>query len=309
MLFHRYLPRLATLRPVLAVLLSVILMAAPEAALSQSAAIAMSGPAAAAAAAAVAPTATEQIINSLPEAQAKWTECYKKCRTNHQECSANVCAQQCRGEVVNKAYNVAGISQIMNYNVNAAFAASCIEKFSDYVKTIRDAAKKAHDLGLSLDTLIVKTIVDAIIDAVLTQIFNSITNAVCNITNEALNALDSFAKNAICLPQMSLGNPLDFKLDLGRLQCDGWSVNALTGQVNGQPVAGVSVPSTSFGSGYDVTNPSLSASDTGPATIPLDTTTLPKETQDLLNNPLPTISTTGSDVTVPPIDSSLEGNQ
>lgn len=189
----------------------------------------------------------DTILNTIPEAQSAWQKCYARCHRNH-ECNAVACANDCKGQVINRAYNVSRIGEIMDFNVKAAYAATCIDQFRDYLNRIRTAALAAQDAGLSVATLIVKVIVDQILDAIIGQILNSLTNSICNVTNEALGALDSFIRNAICLPTLSLGNPLDFRLNLGRLQCNGWSINALTGDINGSPIDGISLPPNINGS-------------------------------------------------------------
>jgi hypothetical protein len=213
-------------------------------------------------------TNPDKIMDTIPEAQKYWQNCYNE-KIKNGECNRVVAASMCKGEVIQQSHNISRIGQIMDYNVNAAYAAACLDQADKYFDMLMKSARLALKAGvMDMAALILLTVVEQLIDAVLEAIMNSLANAVCQITNEVIGAIDSAIRNAICLPSASLGNPLDFHLDLGRMQCSGWSIDALSGDIYGSPVQGVSMPLYNSG-----TNPSptlhqdVAPMNTGPLTL------------------------------------------
>ena len=192
---------------------------------------------------------------TLPDAVAKWKNCYRGCMAQ-QECTARICASKCEGQVVAQGYAASQTADILRYNVMGIYGAECIGDFRKYIDTIRDAAKAAHLTGLSALNVLATVIVDKILDAVISQILNNLTNQICNVTNQITEAANSFVQNAICLPNLNI-NPFNFNLNIKNLQCDGFSINPLTGQVNGAPINGVNVPITNIYDSGAVSNPSI----------------------------------------------------
>ena len=199
---------------------------------------------------------------TLPDAMAKWKECYAGCLQS-KGCSPTTCASDCEGQVVAMGYAASQTSEMLRYNIMGIYGAECIGNFRKYIETIRDAAKRTHDVGLGLSNLLAGVIVDKILDAVIGQILNNLTNQICNVTNQITQAADSFVRNAICLPNVNI-NPFNFNLNIKNLQCDGFSINPLTGQVNGSPINGINVPITNI---YDNGNGGNSGANPMPSPI------------------------------------------
>lgn len=224
----------------------------------------------------------EKIMADIPGAQAMWKQCYDDCR-QHQECNPGMCSSHCVGEVMAITKSTQEISDMMKYNVMAAAGAMCIGKMIDYIKKIQQAITSINS-GDPLEA-IANALIDTIADQIMTQILNSLTNEICAVTSQLLNYADSVIKNAICLPVGSIGNPFDFHLNLKDMQCNGLSVDLLTGQTNGSLINGVSMPSTnvygtglSSGTSTPVNNTTVSVPTIDPITVPQVTeplTTIP----------------------------------
>lgn len=119
--------------------------------------------------------------------------------------------------------------KFMRFNVSAAYAANCINQFIGYVKKLSDVVTSINTVAgaTSVVAAAVTLIATQILEAVVNQIIQAINNQVCNITNEVMGALDSVMQNAICLPRIGgIGNfDFDINPNLGRTQCEGWSIN------------------------------------------------------------------------------------
>lgn len=146
-----------------------------------------------------------------------------------------------RGRELLMTEELARNQQLYSYSVSAAYAANCINRMVDYVRTMSDAIDKVMQVSKavltaqgdpgSIAAAALTLVATEIMNAVMRQVMNAITNQICNITNELVYAMDSVVKNAICLPQINIPglNTLGFDVDI-KLQmttCDGWSINPL----------------------------------------------------------------------------------
>jgi len=128
-----------------------------------------------------------------------------------------------------------------SYNPQAYTAGACIRKLIDLVVQIGNTLNSVSSSFHSPFVAMVAVAISQILVTVLNQVINNIVNAVCSAANQIYSFLDSVTKNLLCIPAIKGINPFDFNIDLKALQCDGWSIDLLSGNVIGSPVEGLNV--------------------------------------------------------------------
>ncbi|MGE3769689.1 MAG: hypothetical protein AB7G06_01925 [Bdellovibrionales bacterium] len=125
---------------------------------------------------------------------------------------------------------------------------ACVGRLIELVQQIHQRIEQIASGFYPILVAAIAIVVSEIVFQVLEQIIDNLVNAVCSAADQVYNFIDSAVKNLMCIPSGGGFDPFNFDINLNALQCDGWSVDLLTGDVYGSPVEGLNVNLNNLGS-------------------------------------------------------------
>lgn len=132
---------------------------------------------------------------------------------------------------------------IRNVSAQAAIdAAMCIDRLMDKINEVTTAITSIINSLNNPIVAIVTTIATQLLMQIVQQFLDNVVNAVCNAADDIFQAIDNRLKNALCIKGSANSiDPFRFDIDIKAMQCDGWSIDLLSGQVLGDPIPGLNV--------------------------------------------------------------------
>jgi hypothetical protein len=131
-----------------------------------------------------------------------------------------------------------------SYDPTARLA--CLDKLEELLMQIGNAIEGVADGFQNPIVAIVTTLAGEILAQLFMQLIENVRSAICSAADQIYNFIDSHIRNALCIPSLNGINPFDFTIDLEEAKCDGWSIDMLSGQIHGQPVRGMNIPSNTI---------------------------------------------------------------
>ena len=123
----------------------------------------------------------------------------------------------------------------------------CLDRLTDLLTQIGDAIEGVANGFENPVVAVVTTLAAEILAQLFMQLVENVRSAICSAANQIYGFIDSYVKNAICIPSGRLPfDPFSPDLDLTNAKCEGWSIDMLTGEIHGTPVEGLNIPSNTI---------------------------------------------------------------